>query len=197
MDFKFLVNSIGKIFHNPVNAWEEIYSDNKAVSFIRRRLLLPLIILAAISAFLGSLLFTRTELLKAFSVLTGIKYFILIYLVIYLTALILRVITNTMGLVMDFGLSFKLIAYSSLPFLLCQIVSRLFESFVFVNVLALFGLYIFWTGMEKLLSPPEKKKIPLLIAATLTFIAVFIAADWLLSMLFDKLYFAFFAQISG
>jgi hypothetical protein len=193
MYFKFLVNSIRKIFRNPVSAWGEIYSDNKTVSYIRRRLLFPLVILAALSAFLGSLLFTRTELLKAFSALTGIKYFILIYVVIYVTALILREITKVLGLGRDFGLSFKLITYSSLPFLICQIVSRLFESFIFVNVLALFGLYIFWTGMEKLLIPPEKRKIPLLIVATVTFIAVFFAADWLLSMLFDKLYFAFFA----
>jgi hypothetical protein len=193
MYFKFLVNSIKKIFLNPLGAWEEIYSDNKTTGYIVKRLLFPIIILASVSAFLGPYLFSRTGLLKAFSLFAGIKYFILIYVVIYVTAIIFREITNALGLDKDFGLSFKLIAYSSLPLLICQIVSRLFESFIFVNILSLFGLYIFWTGMEKLLNPPEKRKIPLLAAATVTFIAVFFAANWLLSLISDKLYFAFFS----
>ena len=192
MDFKFLVNSIKKIIHNPVMAWDDIYSENKSVKLIIGSLLFPLIILTAVSAFLGSFLFTNTELLKVYSVFTGVKYFILIFLVICGTAFIFKEITSALGLGRDFNLSFRLIAYSLIPFLICQIVSRLFESFIFINVLALFGLYIFWTGMEKLLNPPEKKKLPLLIATTLTFIIVFIAVSWFLTMVFDKFYFALF-----
>jgi divalent metal cation (Fe/Co/Zn/Cd) transporter len=60
-------------------------------------------------------------------------------------------------------------------------------------VLALFGLNIFWTGIEKMLNPSEKNKLLLMIAATLTFIALFFASDWLLTLILDKLYFAFFA----
>jgi hypothetical protein len=193
MDFKFLFHSVNYIFRNPIKAWEEIYSENKPAKYIGINLLLPLIILAAISAFLGSFLFTRTELSKTYSFLAGVKYFILIYLVICGTTFILREITNALGLGKDSNLSFKLVAYSSIPLIICQIVSKLFESFVFINVLALFGLYIFWTGMEKLLKPPEQRKIPLLIAATVTFIVVFFTVNWLLSILTDKLYFVFFA----
>lgn len=193
MDFKFLAKSVKNIILKPANAWEDIHSEKKTANYIGRHLLFPLITLAAISAFLGSFLFARTELLKFYSVLTGVKYFILIYLAIYGTALIFREITKVFGLGKDFDLSFKLIAYSSVPFIICQIISLLFESFIFINVLALDGLYIFWAGMEKLLNPPEKRKLSLLIAATVTFIIVFLAANWFLSMVFDKLYFAFFA----
>jgi hypothetical protein len=113
--------------------------------------------------------------------------------VIYGTAFIFREITNAFGLGRDFNLSFKIIAYSSIPFLLCQIISQLFESFIFINVLALFGLYIFWAGIEKLLNPPEQKKLPLLIAATITFVVIFFAVNWFLSMVSDKFYYAFIA----
>ncbi len=192
MDLKFLAKSVKNIILNPAKAWEDIFSENKPVKYIVINLLFPLIILAAVSAFLGTFLFTRTELLKVYSVLTGVKYFILIYLVIYGTALIFREITKALGMRKDFDLSFKLIAYSSVPFIICQIISLLFESFIFINVLAFVGLYIFWTGMEKLLNPPEKRKLPLLIATTLIFIIVFLAANWFLSMVSDKLFFAFF-----
>ena len=193
MDFKFLAKSVKNIILKPVKSWEDIYLENKPVKYIGRNLLLPLIILAAVSGFLGTFLFTRTELLKAYSVLTGVKYFILIYLVIYVTSLIFREITKPIGVGTDFNMSFKLIAYSSVPFIICQIISLLFESFIFINVLALVGLYIFWTGMEKLLNPPEKRKLPLMIAATVTFVIVFLTANWFLSIVSDKLYFAFFA----
>jgi hypothetical protein len=193
MDFKFLAKSVKNIILKPAKAWDDIYLENKPVKYIGINLLLPLIILAAVSGFLGTFLFTRTELLKAYSVLTGVKYFILIYLVIYGTALIFREITKALGVGMDFDLSFRLIAYSSVPYIICQIISLLFESFIFINVLAFVGLYIFWTGMEKLLNKPEKIKLPLLIAATLTFVVVFLTANWFLSIVFDKLYFAFFA----
>lgn len=191
MDFKFLVHSVRNIFSNPVKEWDVIYSENKTVKFIRRNLFLPLVILAAVSAFLGSLLFTGAELLKAYPILTGIKYFILIYLVIYGTAFIFSEITNAFSLGKDFSMSFKIVAYSSVPFLLCQIISQLFESLIFINVLALFGLYIFWAGIEKLLNPPEQKKLPLLIAATVTFVVIFFAVNWFLSMVSDKFYYTF------
>jgi undecaprenyl pyrophosphate phosphatase UppP len=47
--------------------------------------------------------------------------------------------------------------------------------------------------MEKLLNPPEKQKVPLLIAATVAFVVLFIAINWILNIAADKFYFAFFA----
>jgi hypothetical protein len=193
MNFKFLVHSVYSIISNPAKEWDTIQSENKPVKYIIRNLFFPLIIMAAAAAFLGSLLFTRVVLLKAYPVLTGVKYFILIYLVIFGTAFIFKEITNAFGFGRDFNLSFKLIAYSSIPFLICQIISQLFESFIFINVLAFFGLYIFWTGVGKLLHPPEQKKLPLLIAATLIFVVLFLVTNWLLSIVFDKFYYVFIA----
>jgi hypothetical protein len=93
----------------------------------------------------------------------------------------------------SFDLAFRLISYSIVPFLLCQIFSLLFESLLFVNVLALFGLYIFWTGMESSLKPLSTKKIELLAAALIAFIGVFIASNLLLTMLIDKIFYKFFS----
>ncbi len=191
MNFKFLFDSVHGIISNPAKEWDAIQSENKPVKYIGRNLFFPLAVLAAASAFLGSLLFTSVELLKAYPVLTGIKYFILIYLVIYGTAFIFKEITSAFGLGRDFNLSFKIIVYSSVPFLICQIISQLFESFIFINVLAFFGLYIFWTGAGKLLHPPEHRRLPLLIAATVIFVVLFLVTNWFLSIVFDKLYYVF------
>jgi hypothetical protein len=193
MDFKFLVHSVKKIILNPGEAWDVIHSENKPVKYFRRNLFYPLIILASVSAFLGSILFTNTEFSKVYSVLTGVKYFILLYLVVFVTAFIFKEITNAFGLGKDFDVAFKIITCSAVPFLLCQILSRLFESLIFVDVLAFFGLYILWTGIEKMIDPPEQKKLLLLISASATFIALFFIFNWILTFVVDKLFFTFFS----
>ena len=178
---------------NPAKAWETIDLENKPVRVVRDSFLLPLIILVSISATAGSLIFTNTELSPAYSIFVGVRSFILLYFTIYATAFIFGEITYPLDLGKDFSVSFRIIAFSIAPFLLCQILSGLFESLLFVNVLGLYGLYILWTGIDKLLTPPQYKKMPLLIAATIAMVVIYVAANLLLTMLIDKIYYAFFA----
>ena len=123
----------------------------------------------------------------------GIKCFLLFYITIYASAFILKEITNTLDLGKKFAVSFRLIVFSVVPFLLCQVLSRFFESLLFVNVLALYGLYIFWTGAESILTPPANKKMPLLIAAVISFTGIYIVTNLLLTMLIDRIFFKFFS----
>jgi hypothetical protein len=193
MNFKFLVHTVRNIILDPVKEWDVIHSENKPASYFSSSLLFPLLMLASVSAFLGSFLFTNTELTNVYSILTGVKYLIMLYLVIYGTAFIFKEVTNAFELGKDFNLSFKIITCSVVPFFLCQILSRLFESFIFVNILSFYGLYILWTGIKKMIDPPERKKILLMIAVTVAFIALFSVANWILTLIFDKLYFSIFA----
>lgn len=192
MDFKFFLSGLKNIIIFPVKAWATIDSENKPVKFIINSFLLPLTILVSISAIAGSLLFTNAELSPVYSILTGIKWFLIIFITVYLTAIILGEITFPLDLGKDFSISFRLIVFSLAPFILCQILSRLFESLQFVNIIGLYGMYIFWTGAEKLLNPPQYKKMPLLIATTITLAAVYAGSNILLNVLIDKVYYAFF-----
>jgi len=190
MDIKFLANTVRNLIINPVKEWDVICSENRSVSFFSRSLFLPLLILASVSSFLGAFLFTNTELGNAFSVLKGVRYFILVCIATYGTAFIFMEITNFFGLGRDFSISFRIIVCSLMPFILCQILSQLIESFIFVNILSVFGLYIMWTGIEKMINPPEGKKLTLMIAGTVTFIALFIIANWILTLMTDIIYFS-------
>jgi hypothetical protein len=129
----------------------------------------------------------------SYSILTGIKYFAVIFLVVYGTTLVFKEVTSALGLNSDFNCSFKIIVCSVVPFLLCQIVTRLFESFIFINILSFYGLYILWNGIEKLINPPERKKILLIVSASIAFIALLFLTNWILTLAFDKLYFSIFA----
>jgi Yip1 domain len=193
MDFKFLVHTVRSIILDPVREWDVIRTENKSGSFFSRSLLFPLLITASVSAFLGSFLFTNTELTNAYSVLIGVRYFIMLYLIIIITTFIFKEITIVFGYDMAFKSSFKIIVCSLVPFFLCQIISRLFESFIFINILSFYGLYILWTGIANMINPEERKKIFLMISAAAAFIVLLFFANWILTLVFDKLYFSIFA----
>lgn len=193
MDYKFFISSLINILLDPVRAWNTIDSVNMPVKVVRNSFLFPLLILVSASAFMGSMIFTNTELSPVYSIFTGIKYFLLFFFTIYITSYILGEITFPFDLGRDFSVSFRIIVFSVTPFILCQILSSIFESLLFINIIGLYGLYIFWTGAEKLLNPPQYKKMPLLIAAIITIIGIYIATSILLNKLIDKIFFAFFA----
>jgi len=142
---KLLLFTVKDIIFNPAKAWETIDSENRPIKAIRNSFLIPLIILVSVSAFAGSLMYINHQLSPVFSVLIGLKCFILFYITIYATSFILKEITYPLDLGRDFGVSFRLIAYSVVPFLLCQVLSRFFESLLFINILAfLFRIITFF-----------------------------------------------------
>jgi hypothetical protein len=193
MDYKFFYHSLLNIIFTPGNAWDIIIKENRTSKYLKNNLLFPLLILVALAAFLGSIIFINTTLSPVYSVFKGIKLFVLLLSVSYFSALVLGEITRPLDLGRDFTSSFRLIVYSLTPLFLCQVVSQLFESLVFVNVLCLYGLYIFWTGAEKIFNPPDYKKMPLLVATSIMAAAVFFTFNWILTSIFDRIYFNFLA----
>lgn len=193
MDYKYFLIGIKNTILNPGKIWETIDSETENRKLVRDSFFFPLIILVSVSAFAGSLIFSNSELSPLYSVFVGVKSFILLYFTIYATAYIFGEITFPLDLGRNFSISFKIIVFSITPFLLCDILSKLFESLLFVDIIGLYGLYIFWTGIEKMLAPPHYKKMPLLIASTITFAGIYIATSLVLTMLVDRVYFAFFA----
>ena len=181
------------MFSTPAKFWETINSEHPSTGLIRNSFFIPLVLLVAFSAFFGSLLFANAELAKSYSVLLSIKCIMVILLTVYASTYLLGEITYPLDLGRDFNISFMLVVFSVAPFLLCQILSHMFESLLFVNIIGLYGLYIFWIGAEKILNPPQYKKMPLLIAATVIFAGIYITTNLLLSMITDRLYYSFFA----
>lgn len=192
MDYKFFMQGIKNIIFDPAKAWEIIDTQNKPVKVIRDSFVLPLIILVSLSAFAGSLIFSGTGFPPIYSVFTGIRTFLVLYCTVYVTAVIFGEVTFPLDLGRDFHISFRIISFSLAPFLLCLILSNLFESLLFINIIGLYGLYIFWAGAGKLLDPPQYKKMPLLIATTVTAVFIYISATVVLKMLFERIYYAFF-----
>jgi hypothetical protein len=193
MTDKLLPFKIKEIISDPVKTWNSIDSEIKSAGETGNRLIIPLLLLVSLAAIAGSLLFTNSQLSAIYSVFIGIKCFLVFFITIYATAFILKAIASQFELRISYDISIMLIAYSVVPLLLCQFLSRFFESLLFVNILALYGLYIFWAGMENLLKPPSNRKVALLIAAAVIFTVIYIAANFIFTIIIDRGYFIFFS----
>ncbi len=193
MDYRFLLTGIKNILLNPSRYWLTIDSKNTSILIIRNSLLLPLTLLVSVAAIAGSFIFINTELSFVYSLLFGIKKFFVILITTYLASLILRETTYPLDLGRSFTVAFRLVVFALVPFLLCQVISSVFESLLFINIIALNGLYIFWTGAEVMLKPPQHKRIPLLVSATVVFVAIYIAVTIFMTMLTDRIFYSFFA----
>lgn len=193
MDFKFFYNNLINILFRPAKGWDIVTEENKPVRYLRNNFLFPLIIVVVIAAFLGSIIFTNKNLPPVYSLIVGIKFFCLLLFVPYSSAVVLGEITKPLDLGKDFTTSFRLIVYSLTPLLFCLFASQLFESLIFMNIMAFYGFYIFWTGAEKVLMPPDYKKMPLLIATFFVTTGLFFAGDWVLTSIFDRIYYTFIA----
>jgi hypothetical protein len=193
MNFGFFLKGIKNLIFNPVKFWETIISERTPASLIRNSFFFPVVILVTVSSFMGSLMFTNAEMSLLYSVLVSIKCLVVILISVYAASFLLGEITFPLDLGKDFNISFSMVVFSITPLLICQIISRLFESLQFINIIGLFGLYIFWTGAEKMMNPPQYKKMPLLISAAVVFAGIYIATDLILTMITDRFYFSVFA----
>ena len=193
MDFRFLYHRIKYFIISPGKAWDVVYRENRPIKYVRGSFFLPLIIVVSVSSFFGSLLFTNVTLNPMYSVLVCIDAFLLLYLGVYASSFIVTEISKALDLGHDFVISFKLVAYSLTPLFLSLTISRLFESLLFINVLSLAGLYILWTGIVRMLNPPDHKKIPMVIATVISMIIIFTILQVALSRMTEVIYFAFFA----
>lgn len=193
MDLRFFYHRTRYFIISPVMAWEVVHRENRPIKFVRGSYFLPLIILVSVSSFFGSLFFINNTLEPMYSVLVAINTFLFLFLGVYASAYTVTEITKALDLGRDFVVSFKLVAYSLAPLFLSLTISRLFESMLFINILSLYGLYIFWIGMETMINPPEHKKLPMVIATVISMIIIFGILQFVLSKLTEVIYFAFFA----
>ena len=80
--------------------------------------------------------------------------FLVFFITVYVTALSVSEITYPLDLGKNFQYFIQADCVFSYSLSFLPDFKPLFESLLFVNILALYGLYIFWTGAEKLLNPP-------------------------------------------
>lgn len=146
-----LFENIRLIFFSPNKAWEDIFKYKR--TFLRFYLIqvLPVILLYGLALFIGnslSLMSTATFIYIFFHAILNVIVYLLAF---YLSSLVISMLMPYFKASRSLINSGLLILYSGLPFYFSQMVTSMFPSFWFVNILSLYSIYLFYLGISFLL----------------------------------------------
>lgn len=193
MDIKFFYYRLRYLMLYPEKAWRVIDDEKRPLRYMQRSYFFPIITITSLAAVIGALFFKHGGLTYFYPLFLGIRYFLFFLVTAWLTALILNEATKALDLGKDFSRAFKLTAFSLAPLYICMTASLLFESLLFVNLLALYGIYLLWLGIEQMINPPDHKKAPLMIAIVVAFAIIYYLSYKILNfVVIDLIYFTIF-----
>ena len=170
-----------KMLTGPRRFWDDI-TERKATIRVFSQFYLPFVILVSITSSIGDLL-NSPEILISYTVVTGLKD-IFVYLIhFFIMVFVINQLTTAFGGTENIESSRLAVGFSMTPFFMVAAITGLFPFLYVLNVLGLYGLYIFYTGVPKLFGIPKSR----IIAFTVTAILVNFVIFAVLSIIFWKL----------
>ncbi len=192
MDFSLLYKRVTLLLSRPVRFWLEVKEDSIPSSELRRSFLIPILILVSIASFAGTYLYSYNSLSIIYPLLKGLEYFLIFFITTELVVFLLSEIITYLLKIRLSGEIYKLVVYSFAPFMILMIISRLFSSLLFLNLLGIYGLLILWTGIDILIGGDKLFRIRLTALISLAIIVFYLGVRWIISALVEGLYFAIF-----
>jgi Yip1 domain len=151
------------IMIDPPTEWAKIDNEPGDVVQLLTSYVAPLAAIPALSSFVGACLVgvvvpgvgtVRASVLQGF--LGAAFGFVTACLTVLLLALVINLVAPVFGSRRSFEHAFKLIVYSYTPFWLAGIF-LLAPGLRFLVVLSLYGVYLLWKGLPRLLGTPRSK----------------------------------------
>jgi hypothetical protein len=88
----------------------------------------------------------------------------------------------------DLNSCYKLVAYSSTPVFISYIIYGLFPSVSFVLLFSVYGIYLFWKGVEIILETKEESKFSFVTVSIVITLCIYYFTDVILSGIVASLY---------
>src|SRR5699024_8707607 len=139
----------------PKKAWPRINTKIISNKEIILTVVLPLTAVAAVISLL--VIWLGTYLTFGFALKVAVHRLILPVVTIVVTAIIANELAEAFNSVKSLTAALKLIAYSSIPWLLANIVASLFLALSWITLFGLYGIYLLYTGLPVLMDTPEDK----------------------------------------
>jgi hypothetical protein len=181
-----LVNRAKNILITPKTEWDVIAGETPNTQQILFTYLLPLALLPAIAALLGSLIFMQFHF--GFALATGIGmaliYFVVLFFSVLLSAFIIDALAPSFNSEKNFGRSLQLMVYSMTPALVLGILN-------FIPILGWllylagfgYGIYLMYLGLQPVKKTPEDKKVVYLIVSFVVIMILFWILFWILTLI--------------
>ncbi len=192
MDFALLYKRLVMLVTRPARFWIQVKDEAIPSSEVRRSFLTPILILVSLASFAGTYLFSYNSLSIIYPLLKGLEYFLIFFITIELVVFFLSEIVGYLLKVRITGELYKLVVYSLAPFMLLMIITRLFSSLLFLNMLGFYGLVILWMGVDIIVGGDNLFRIRLTSLISLAIVVFYLGIRWIVSALAEGLYFAIF-----
>lgn len=161
-----LVARVKAILLQPRATWEVIAREPATVGGLYRGYVIPLAAIPAVCWAIGSVLFgvggwgitIRASPLDA--LVGGLFNFVGALIGVYLASLIVNVLAPSFGGTKDPIQAFKVAAYSYTPVWVAGVVLLLPTLGMLLLLAALYGLYLLYVGLPRLMKTPEDKALP-------------------------------------
>ncbi len=176
MNIKNLINRTRNLVVQPTEAWKTLHAENLSTGRITRQVVIPYAILVALCAMIGSLFTYQNTPFDSFYFLlfnAGIVFGI-VTVYTWLSGRIIHLLAHNIHPGNTARSSYKLLAFSQVPFYLVLAFVKLFPSLVILMVLGFYTIYLFWLGTDTLLRIPGQKKVQFVVLSSLLMIMVFI-----------------------
>lgn len=157
MEFSFskLIGEVKLILVNPKGFWtgqKEVNGGwNLWITY-----LLPIALAGAFAVFLGEF-FKQSDFFQ-FPLLKALREVLLFVLQYFISVFFTKELMKTFGAEKNIEIARKLVVYSMTPMLLVSLVTGLFPFLYVVDILGIYGFYLFSIGAKELLSFPENKE---------------------------------------
>lgn len=192
MDLSLLYKRLVLLVTSPSKFWSQVKEEAIPSSLVRRSFLMPILILVMLASFAGTYFYSYNTLSIVYPLLKGLEYFLIFFITIELVVFLLAEITGFLIKLRITGEIYKLVVYSMAPFMILMILTRLFSSLLFLNLLGLYGLFILWKGIDIMIGGDKLFRIRLTALLSSAIIVFYLGIRWIVSSLIEGLYFTIF-----
>jgi hypothetical protein len=182
MDYKKIWQRVKLIITSPSAEWDKIANESNDQNEIIIHYAVPLIALGAITTFIGKAAIPEVSVYGGF--MMAITYLISMVAGLYISAIIISELAPAFDVDKNFGVTLKLIVYSSTAALASAVIASLHPGLSFIGLFGLYSLYLFWIGMPKLLNVPEDKQVGFVLVSALIILAITFVLNFILQSIF-------------
>jgi hypothetical protein len=159
MDFAWLIGRVQRLLLSPASEWDAIAGEAADVQKIYTTYVGPLVIAAAIAAFIGMTLVGVAGF--RFPIGAGLTQLILQIVLglvmVYVLAFVINALAPQFGATQDMGQAFKVAAYAPTASWVASLVMIIPMLGVLALLGALYSLYLLYVGLPKLMKPAQDK----------------------------------------
>ena len=186
IDWKGIVEKLIAVLKSPKGFWEAQKNVGEEIADIYKKYLLAVVVISSVLSFIKASIigYEALGVESKMPVISGFVFYcaqcLLMLVLLYLFAMIIEFLAPKFDASISREKAFQLVAYSSLPGLVASflvIVPSIF--YVFTLLVGIYGLYIFYVGIEVMTGCPEEKTLKL----TASSIALFVVASVVLHII--------------